>query len=82
MVRSGALALSVAFLPVISALPAVPQQIRSHAGQQKQQYSRPVDRAQAVIDTFRLSWAGYYEYAFPNDELHPVTNTFGNSRYV
>jgi mannosyl-oligosaccharide alpha-1,2-mannosidase len=38
------------------------------------------DRAQAVIDAFRVSWDGYYKYAFPNDELHPVTNGYSNSR--
>lgn len=41
-----------------------------------------VDRAQAVVDAFRLSWEGYFQYAFPNDELKPVTNGFSNSRYV
>jgi hypothetical protein len=39
-------------------------------------------RAQAVIDTFRISWDGYAKYAFPNDELKPVTNGFSNSRYL
>lgn len=38
------------------------------------------DRAQAVVDVFRTSWTGYYEYAFPNDELKPVSNGFSNSR--
>lgn len=38
------------------------------------------ERAQAVIDAFRVSWDGYYKYAFPNDELRPVTNSFSNSR--
>jgi mannosyl-oligosaccharide alpha-1,2-mannosidase len=38
------------------------------------------DRAQAVVDTFRTAWEGYYEYAFPNDELKPVSNGFSNSR--
>lgn len=48
----------------------------------KRQNEKPSveDRAQAVIDTFRISWDGYYKYAFPNDELQPVTNTFSNSR--
>jgi hypothetical protein len=46
------------------------------------QYAAQAERAQAVIDTFKLSWAGYYKYAFPNDELKPVTNGFGNSRYA
>jgi mannosyl-oligosaccharide alpha-1,2-mannosidase len=38
-------------------------------------------RAQAVIDTFRTSWDGYRQYAFPMDELRPVNNTGSNSRY-
>lgn len=48
----------------------------------KEAYDVPlaVDRAQAVVDTFKLSWEGYYTYAFPNDELKPVTNGFSNSR--
>lgn len=69
-------------LPCTSALPAnvpVDLPVESNA---KRQYGAPVDRAQAVVDTFKLSWEGYYKYAFPNDELKPVTNSFSNSRYV
>ena len=40
------------------------------------------DKAQQLKDAFKFAWEGYYEYAFPNDELHPVSNTFGNSRFV
>ena len=40
------------------------------------------ERAQTVVDAFRTAWDGYYKYAFPNDELSPVTNGFSNSRYV
>jgi len=38
------------------------------------------ERAQAVVDAFRTAWAGYYKYAFPNDELKPVSNGYSNSR--
>ncbi|PSN68004.1 glycoside hydrolase [Corynespora cassiicola Philippines] len=38
------------------------------------------EKAQSVVDAFRVSWEGYYKYAFPNDELKPVTNSFSNSR--
>ena len=48
---------------------------------QQNQARKAEDRAQAVIDAFRVSWEGYYEHAFPNDELHPVSNTSSNSRY-
>ncbi|KAL9110751.1 MAG: hypothetical protein Q9227_004743 [Pyrenula ochraceoflavens] len=37
-------------------------------------------RAQAVKDAFQFAWDGYFQYAFPNDELLPVTNSFSNSR--
>lgn len=38
-------------------------------------------RAAAVKEAFQFAWEGYYKYAFPNDELRPVTNGFTNSRY-
>lgn len=37
-------------------------------------------RAHAVKQAFEDAWEGYYKYAFPNDELLPVTNGYGNSR--
>ncbi|KAK4947732.1 Mannosyl-oligosaccharide alpha-1,2-mannosidase 1B [Elasticomyces elasticus] len=37
-------------------------------------------RAQFVKEAFELAWDGYYKYAFPNDELLPVNNSFSNSR--
>ncbi|KAL1301883.1 hypothetical protein AAFC00_006063 [Neodothiora populina] len=40
----------------------------------------PQDRANAVKVVFETAWDGYYKYAFPNDELYPVNNSFGNSR--
>ena len=39
-------------------------------------------RAQAVIDAFNHAWTGYYQYCNGHDELLPVTNTCGDSRYV
>ena len=38
------------------------------------------DRAQAVIDAFRFAWTGYFENAFPNDELRPNSLTVNNPR--
>lgn len=55
------------------------RQVREHH-QPRYAARANVDRAQSVVDTFRLAWEGYYRYAFPNDELLPVTNGFGNSR--
>jgi hypothetical protein len=38
------------------------------------------DRAQAVVEAFRTAWDGYHKFAFPHDELHPVSNTSSDSR--
>jgi mannosyl-oligosaccharide alpha-1,2-mannosidase len=38
------------------------------------------ERADAVKAAFEFAWAGYYEYAFPHDELHPVSNGYSDSR--
>lgn len=40
------------------------------------------ERADAVKATFNTAWKGYYDNAFPNDNLHPITNGFDNGRYV
>ncbi|KAL4917875.1 mannosyl-oligosaccharide alpha-1,2-mannosidase 1B [Aspergillus aurantiobrunneus] len=37
-------------------------------------------RADAVKEAFFHAWDGYYEYAFPHDELHPISNGYGDSR--
>ncbi|KAF2251030.1 glycoside hydrolase family 47 protein [Trematosphaeria pertusa] len=37
-------------------------------------------RAEAVIEMFRFAWNGYYTYAFPNDDLLPVNDSYSNSR--
>ena len=46
----------------------------------KTRHSTEAHRAAAVVEGFRHAWSGYKQYAFPNDELHPVSNTFGNTR--
>jgi mannosyl-oligosaccharide alpha-1,2-mannosidase len=71
-------ALLGALLPVALALPQnVPENINP-----MNKRAPDVDRAQAVIDIFRTSWDGYHTHAFPHDELHPVSNTFSDSRHV
>ncbi|CAI6332463.1 unnamed protein product [Periconia digitata] len=42
--------------------------------------SNQTRRVEAVVEMFRFSWNGYYEYAFPNDDLQPVNNSFANTR--
>ena len=38
------------------------------------------DRAQAVKDAFQFAWDGYYQHAFPADQLNPVSLTSTNPR--
>jgi len=65
--------------PIVFAVP--------HSGDNlRRQGSRPNDdtlnrrRADEVKRAFTYAWNGYYKYAFPNDELNPLTNSFSNSR--
>ncbi|XP_029921167.1 endoplasmic reticulum mannosyl-oligosaccharide 1,2-alpha-mannosidase isoform X2 [Myripristis murdjan] len=37
----------------------------------------PVDRLEAVRDTFRHAWKGYKEHAWGHDELKPVSKSYG-----
>ncbi|RDW66400.1 alpha-1,2-mannosidase-4 [Coleophoma cylindrospora] len=38
------------------------------------------ERADAVKAAFEYAWDGYYTYAFPHDELHPIANSYSDSR--
>lgn len=38
------------------------------------------ERAAAVKEAFQFAWDGYYEHAFPHDELHPISNSYSDSR--
>jgi hypothetical protein len=80
MVRIRSLAHGAYILSLAAALPTNdPVNIATNSIE-KRQHKEPAERAQAVVNTFKLSWEGYYKYAFPNDELKPVTNGFSNSR--
>ncbi|KAF7585273.1 maturation of Asn-linked oligosaccharides protein [Aspergillus hancockii] len=37
-------------------------------------------RADAVKEAFVHAWDGYKRYAYPHDELHPISNGYGDSR--
>lgn len=39
-----------------------------------------LDKQNAIVDTFRFAWDGYYKIAFPHDELKPTSNEPGYSR--
>ncbi|EKG17477.1 Glycoside hydrolase family 47 [Macrophomina phaseolina MS6] len=56
-----------------TAAPHQPRQYSSTGGPNQ-------TRADAVKEAFDFAWNGYYTYAFPNDELHPISNGFGNTR--
>ncbi|KAI1102889.1 glycoside hydrolase family 47 protein [Jackrogersella minutella] len=38
------------------------------------------DRTAAVKEAFQRSWDGYYQYAFPNDTLLPISLSYENDR--
>lgn len=38
------------------------------------------ERADTVKAAFEYAWHGYYTYAFPHDELHPLSNSYSDSR--
>ncbi|KAL3485520.1 glycoside hydrolase [Aspergillus germanicus] len=64
-------------LPALATLAAAAVPFYSH--------SQLVDRsdesrANAIKEAFSHAWDGYYEHAFPYDELHPISNGYGNSR--
>ena len=40
------------------------------------------ERASAVKDAFTFAFNNYWEFCKGQDELLPVTNTCGNSRYI
>ncbi|KAJ5204753.1 CAZyme family GH47 [Penicillium cinerascens] len=42
--------------------------------------SQTQQKADAVKEAFQHAWNGYMKYAFPHDELHPVSNGYGDSR--
>lgn len=46
----------------------------------RQSDSTSQQRANAVAEAFQHAWDGYMKYAFPHDELHPVSNGYGDSR--
>ena len=62
----------------IFALP-VPEQEPSES-RRRPRFTPNKARADAVQEAFVHAWTGYKKYAFPNDELLPVSNGFGNSR--
>ena len=44
------------------------------------EYIAHPERAAAVKEAFQRAWDGYYEYAFPNDTLRPISKSYSNDR--
>ncbi|KAG5300594.1 mannosyl-oligosaccharide alpha-1,2-mannosidase precursor [Histoplasma ohiense] len=66
---------------VLTAFALVGYVVSSPVASQENSNSRKnAKRAQEVKDAFEFAWSGYMEYAFPQDELRPVSNTSSNSR--
>ena len=67
---------------VVTALSLVPSVLALVPRVPKTSQVTNVQKADEVKAAFQFAWEGYYKYAFPHDELHPVSNTWGNSRCV
>jgi mannosyl-oligosaccharide alpha-1,2-mannosidase len=59
---------------------AVPHRVKLPRGRPDNQTLNR-ERADAVKEAFTFSWNGYKKYAFPHDELHPISNSYSDSRY-
>ncbi|KAI5300378.1 maturation of Asn-linked oligosaccharides protein, partial [Ascosphaera atra] len=66
--------LALALSSAVSAMPVKVEEL------QKTLVFENADKADAVRDAFRFAWDGYYKYAFPHDELRPVSNGSSDSR--
>jgi hypothetical protein len=77
---TSAIVLTASFLGTLALPQNIPRELKAFG--KRNDLPPAEERAQAVVDTFRTAWAGYYKYAFPNDELKPVSNGFSNSRWV
>jgi mannosyl-oligosaccharide alpha-1,2-mannosidase len=54
--------------------------VRHTARSAEETYIVNQQRADAVREAFRHAWKGYKQYAFSHDELHPLSNGYGDSR--
>lgn len=76
------LRLCVAALAIIPSTVSVPTFVDRHPGTiRRRAHQTNQEKADAVKEAFKFAWDGYRKYAYPNDELRPVTNTPANSRY-
>lgn len=67
---------------VVAALLGSASQVLAQSYQNAPAYVSHPDRADAVKQAFQISWDGYYQYAFPNDSLLPISKSYQNDRCV
>ena len=48
--------------------------------QEKSLHSQPA-RANSIVEAYAHAWKGYHQYAFPLDELKPLSKSGSNTRY-
>ncbi|KAJ5551744.1 Glycoside hydrolase family 47 [Penicillium sp. DV-2018c] len=75
--RISSLSLPLAVLGLVGSAAAYPY---SEADTISRRAAEDSAKADAVKEAFQHAWNGYVKYAFPNDELAPVSNGFTNSR--
>lgn len=72
-------------VPILASLSLTTLAAQYPQPNKRQSYTSPStaasDRQDAVKEAFTFAWDGYYKYAFPHDELHPVANSYSDSRY-
>lgn len=73
-IPSLSLPLALGLVGTVAAYPYPEQDSVSRRGSDNQA------KADAVKEAFQHAWDGYVKYAFPHDELHPVSNGYGDSR--
>jgi len=74
------LSLSLTALSIVGHAFAYPHAVERTGAIQRRQDAEASERAEAVKEAFQHAWRGYRQYAFPHDELHPVSNGYGDSR--
>ncbi|KAF4637790.1 hypothetical protein G7Y89_g289 [Cudoniella acicularis] len=69
----------LAILPLALAVPVSDEHLQSRQSR-RDDHVLNRQRADAVKEAFTFAWNGYKKYAFPHDELHPISNGYSDSR--
>jgi mannosyl-oligosaccharide alpha-1,2-mannosidase len=74
--------LLVPVVALFSTTLAVPAPANLNLPRQADNHTLNRERADAVKAAFEYAWNGYKTYAFPHDELHPISNSYSDSRHA